>query len=181
MTRLDQVGDRRLRAGRLVGHDEVSIAVRAARPAVEHDCRNAGRHQREVHEAVVGGGEDERFDVALQQRLHSLRLHGLVAARVDEQKEIALLPRELLSSRHEVAGEGDRRDLIGHHPDGVGLSGLQASRKLIRDVAQLLGHRPDPFCAVPALIRPAARSLRTRETADVETPTCCGDVFQSQH
>jgi hypothetical protein len=168
------------RALLLVGNDRVEVVPPCRRRSVEDHRGDGARHERDVHESVEFGGEDETLDVALHERLHRGTVELPTTAGIDEHEEIAVVPGRRLSAPQHGTGERDARDAIGEDADGVGLLGLEAAREEVGDVAHLVRGSADPFgdVDVHATAVAVVEDERDGRRGDAHM---LGDVLQCQH
>ena len=164
---------------RLVGHDGVCGRAGSG-PAVEDDGGHLVRVLREGHLAVVVGRHDQCLDVALEHRSCGGLVQVAVAAGVDHDEEVALLPGRVLGSGDHLPAERDGRDPVGEQAERMGLAGPQPSGQEVRHVSELLGASADllgdlvPDAAAVAVVQ------HERDRGDGYAEVV-GDVLHREH
>ena len=99
----------------------------------------------DFHSAVILRSDDERVDVALEQRPGRLVEKLRSIGGVDDHREVPGFPRHALNALEHAARKRHTGDLIGEDADCVGPLRLQTPRELIGDVPHVLRRVADPL------------------------------------
>ena len=147
-----------------------------AHPFHLHDMRAGGESQ--LHVALVGdGGEENRLDAALQERLDSRPLQGGIALGVVEEDGAAILRRRLFAPEGHPGEEGIGRDGIENVPD-LGRALLAQALRHRVDLIATLGQRGvDRFPRGAGDIAVVVQHARHRAHRDTGA---LGDIFQGR-